>query len=70
MAPGVLARRVAAAVGVAMGFAAAVAAGVAGHSSMTLPSPFSYDVFCKTESAQNWYVWHVLVKGAPGLGGR
>lgn len=53
MAAGVMARHLATVAGVAAGVAAAVAVGVAGHSSLTLPTPFSYDVFCKTESAQN-----------------
>lgn len=34
--------------------AAAVAVGAAGHSSLTLPTPLSRDIFCKRDSEQNW----------------
>lgn len=54
MATGVMTRRAVTVASFAVGVAAAVAAGVAGHSSMTLPSPFSNDIFCKTHSAVNW----------------
>lgn len=75
MAAGVMARHLATVAGVAAGVAAAVAVGVAGHSSLTLPTPFSYDVFCKTESAQNWYAWRTRgraltrTSGGGGWGG-